>query len=306
MAFSSSITTLLETYSNCLSLLRAFKCHGRNSVLGPEEQRARLRKSLKSDRALVERAYSARLSEAGSRFEKGDARAISVLDRILNKLRAAIASLLRLSSKKQQPGLDYNSLKSLSNASRIDAINAIDRLSRRLGSPSQTSVMSYKLPSQSHIPSTSPRHQRHPSSSFPASTPTSLRHPKTRSDESIPKKKSDRDEKTMNTTKKPKSERSPKDSPKPSERSQNQPRSNPQQAPILNRISIISSSTNSTKLGEIPEKRWRSRYPVTGPSSSDGYNVPILYPLKPYTTEVREKRFLGLFRRKEKRRPDID
>jgi len=72
MGFGTSISTLLETYSNCIVLLKAFKHHDGNSLLGADDQKARLRKSLKADRKMVERTYSARLSEAGSRFEKGD------------------------------------------------------------------------------------------------------------------------------------------------------------------------------------------------------------------------------------------
>lgn len=70
MAFGSSVNTLLEIYSNCISLLKAFRRpdEGRHD----DPQQAQLRKSLKSDRARVRRAYSTAVSEAGSRFEKGD------------------------------------------------------------------------------------------------------------------------------------------------------------------------------------------------------------------------------------------
>lgn len=76
MAFGDSISALLETYTNCIALLKAFR-HGRgeSSTVGidpRQRQHSRLRKALKSDRALVERAYSTRLSESGSRFKKGD------------------------------------------------------------------------------------------------------------------------------------------------------------------------------------------------------------------------------------------
>lgn len=73
MAFADSIKALLGTYANCISLLKAFRNDAReNSTADPQDQHAHLRKSLKSDRSLVERAYSSRLSETGSRFKKGD------------------------------------------------------------------------------------------------------------------------------------------------------------------------------------------------------------------------------------------
>ncbi|KAK3685987.1 hypothetical protein B0T22DRAFT_236537 [Podospora appendiculata] len=290
MGFGDSITALLETYSNCLSLLKAYKRQDGGSILGADDQRVRLRKSLKSDRASVERAYTARLSEKGSRLEKGDARAVSALDRILHKLKAAITSLLRLSSQKQRSGLDYDSLKSLSNVSRIEAIQAIDHLSRRLGSASRASVVSSSS-KPSTVPSDSSRHGRHGSSGSSAS---SKQHKvvaspsrKTPVKKEKPKEKPDRSGNVGE----------PSSSPRSSARSHSGPRASPQQTPVPNRISLISISTDSTKLGEIPMRRWQSRYTSTD-SSTDGYNVPPLYPLKPYTAEVKEKRFWGLFGRK--------
>ena len=72
MAFSDRVAALLEAYSNCLSLLKAFKRDNESQSAEAEEQRVHLRKSLRSDRSLVERAYSERLSKSGSRFKKGD------------------------------------------------------------------------------------------------------------------------------------------------------------------------------------------------------------------------------------------
>ncbi len=69
MGFGDSVTTLLETYSNCLQLLKAFnRQKGDGDSLSNE---ALLRKSIKSDRAKARRAYSASLSASGSRVEKG-------------------------------------------------------------------------------------------------------------------------------------------------------------------------------------------------------------------------------------------
>jgi hypothetical protein len=66
-----------------------------------------------------------------------------------------------------------------------------------------------------------------------------------------------------------------------------------------NRVSILSFSSDSTKLGEIPQRKWQSvmHYSVAE-SDADEYNVRPMFPLKPYTVEVRERRFFGLFSRR--------
>jgi hypothetical protein len=75
MAFGSSVDTLIDIYSNCISLLKAFKRRDSAERVRRddyEKQQVQLRKFLKSDRARVRRAYSSAVSEAGSRFERGD------------------------------------------------------------------------------------------------------------------------------------------------------------------------------------------------------------------------------------------
>jgi hypothetical protein len=75
MAFGSSVDTLIEVYSNCISLLKAFKRRSEGAAPRRDDydrKQVQLRKSLKSDRARVQRAYSSAVSETGSRFERGD------------------------------------------------------------------------------------------------------------------------------------------------------------------------------------------------------------------------------------------
>ena len=74
MAFGDSITALLETYSNCATLLKAYKhdADERDGNVKVDAQNKHLRKCLKADRAIVERAYSIRLAELGSRLKRGD------------------------------------------------------------------------------------------------------------------------------------------------------------------------------------------------------------------------------------------
>jgi len=80
MAFGESVTALIDTYSNCLKLLKAF-----NRRNGSEDE-VLLRKSIKSDRAKVRRAYSSRLSERGDRLEKGDSEWPHTSSSLANKI----------------------------------------------------------------------------------------------------------------------------------------------------------------------------------------------------------------------------
>ncbi|KAK3950070.1 hypothetical protein QBC32DRAFT_316212 [Pseudoneurospora amorphoporcata] len=180
MAFSDSIAALLETYSNCATLLKAYKhdANGEDGNVKVDAQNKHLRKSLKADRAMVERAYSIRLAELGSRLKRGDARSISAVDGILKKLKAAISSLLRASSSKQTPALNYDALRSLSNSSRIEAIKTVDNLARRLGGSSRTSRSVVSMSSK-HMRASSPssraRRQYPPLSNSASSLPKKSR-----------------------------------------------------------------------------------------------------------------------------------
>lgn len=79
MGLAENVSALLETYDNCVSLLKAFKKQKKQQDIGrkasrADEKQALLRHSLKSDRKKVERAYSSRVAEAGNLFEKGDSK----------------------------------------------------------------------------------------------------------------------------------------------------------------------------------------------------------------------------------------
>lgn len=77
-------------------------------------------------------------------------------------------------------------------------------------------------------------------------------------------------------------------------------------ASFLNRFSLASMASDSTKLGEIPEKKGHRRHDDRrhdnrrsggGGRGLDEYNTPVMYPLRPYQPQPKEKKFLGLFRR---------
>lgn len=86
MGLGDSVDALLETYAKCLSLLRVFSssskessayANGQYASSSDWERQSELGRSLQSDRAKIQKAYSARLSETGSRLQKGDGRLFS-------------------------------------------------------------------------------------------------------------------------------------------------------------------------------------------------------------------------------------
>ncbi|KAB5545696.1 hypothetical protein GE09DRAFT_1224651 [Coniochaeta sp. 2T2.1] len=337
MAFGSSIDTLLEVYANCISLLNAFKRRSEGSTSRKDEQdskQVQLRHSLKSDRARVQRAYSSAVSGAGSRFERGDDRARSALSRVLRKLKAAITNILRSASGHQENQvLDYQSLMLLSNASRSETIRTFDRLSRRLGrSESRITVVTN---------SSSGRKKRRSggssssgSTAWGKSTGSSRSSSSSRGKDGLLKKRTaspgQKDGKRRTSdwetkVKQPKktgstpSSSQPKQTPtRPQHAKQTDRvpplrtptlhrRSSPTQPPaaVLNRISLASIVTDSTKLGEIPERKWTSTRLQRRRGSDDStldedgyYNVSPVFPLTRYESPVKERRFLGLFRRR--------
>ncbi|KAK3297566.1 uncharacterized protein B0H64DRAFT_127171 [Chaetomium fimeti] len=314
MSFGDSIKSLLDTYANCISLLKAFG-HGReeDGSVDSEHRRSHLRKSIKADRSSIKHAYSSRLSTTGDRLRKGDARAVSALDRVLKKLKGAITNLLRLSSKKDGLDLDYQSLMSLSNGSRTEAIKAIDSLSRRLSNPSRSSAASSKTRASSKT-SSSRRKPKSPSNpGSPSSRPAKKAQPENAKEKSLVVAQNgqvaskDRKKGPEKIRKKPQPVTPPpsKSPDTKSEAKRSQPMSRDPTRPRTpklaeeNRISILSFASDSTKLGEIPQRRWQSvmHYSATDPDG-DEYNVRPTFPLKPYTVEVKEKRFFGLFSRK--------
>ncbi|KAK9412847.1 hypothetical protein SUNI508_12356 [Seiridium unicorne] len=282
-SFGDSVSALVETYTKCLRLLKAFKS-GSSDTQSIDPSRAEvqsLRSSIRSDRAQVRKAYSLRLSKVGKRLEKGDSRSKSALRRILEKLKNAITKLLGM-AKVQRPAVDYESLMFLSNSSRIGAIKTMYRLSSRLSSSSNLSRDSHRAPSKANSQGShdngrlSPRHgDTHGNSA------TSIRekgkiskearvpvHKKPASEENEGRKRPHtehvdrrkREHDSRSATKTPSQENLP--------------------ARMPNRISYISMSSDSTKLGEIPQRRSRL-VRRSGASSLEEYSIQPIYPLYP-------------------------
>ncbi|KAI3400168.1 hypothetical protein diail_4053 [Diaporthe ilicicola] len=311
MGFGTSVSSLLETYDNCVSLLKVFKRRDKHDdnrkASRASDQQALLKHSLKADRKRVERAYSSRLSESGGRFEKGDKKALSALGRVIQKLNAAIANLMRTASKGQGSALDYESLMSLSNSSRLQAIKTFDQLSRRLDSKSSRSSVGSAASSKSS------RTSKSSSSKASKSTSSSQSSGASRSSDSRRHKKTRASKKHDHVDRKDSRPRDPKamsERPLRLEMSiatplldsmdrslGNSASSSPRRRPsFANRFSLISMSSDSTRLGEIPERKWHRRYDTSG-GGLEEYNTPVMYPVRPFQPQVKERRFLGLFRR---------
>ncbi|KAJ4320000.1 hypothetical protein N0V84_006078 [Fusarium piperis] len=138
--FGATVASLLDTYTECLSLLKRFRSNREETAAS--ETRSALSSSLRSDRARIRRAYSSRLSQNGARFEKGDAvdlkhapaPARSSLRRIVKKLTTALANVVHALGGHEHQPVDYESLVALSNGSSLEAIRAMSDLSSRVGS----------------------------------------------------------------------------------------------------------------------------------------------------------------------------
>lgn len=203
----------------------------------------------------------------------------------------------------------------LSNASRHETIKTIESLSRRLGSPSQSSVATSPNPKPSSKASSPSRHKPKPPANSKSSTPGSKPKKEVRKNHS-PSKKPPVAAKEGKTTNRPQKivrlrKGAPAVSPPPPKSADAKHQAQPSQAIILcsenqrlpqtagpNRISILSFASDSTKLGEISHRRWQSALHSTATDSDEGYNVRPVFPLKPRIVEVRERRFFGLFGRK--------
>ena len=92
--FGSAVDSLLGTYTKCLALLKAF---GSSRATGDQDDN--LRRSLRSDRSKVKRAYTKRLAGDGSSVDDGDsehpANAMAALSCFLTVLFAKSSQRLR-------------------------------------------------------------------------------------------------------------------------------------------------------------------------------------------------------------------
>lgn len=223
----------------------------------------------------------------------------SRLRRITGSLKAALISILHM-SKTQQPVIDYGSLSALSNASRIDAIRTMDDLSQRLHKPSSTSLKSTR--SKKSTSSESKPHSNRRSSGkkivseqHQASTRKDYNHQKTAPRDPL------RDHVHSPTSGRASSK--PDKPPKPpahraaAEKKPGKlikPKMDYEELVANQRVSYISISSDSTKLGEIPYRGSRLfKHPPR--DAGDSINQRATFPLYTYQAPQQEK--VGLFRR---------
>jgi hypothetical protein len=213
----------------------------------------------------------------------------SSLRRILRRLTEAIRRLLHLASSTPAPVLDYDSLVSLSSLSRKDAIRAMDQLSHRLNS------------SRSSLASSKPADKRRRGSSTSSSA---SRQPDRRKDEPRSKKRWSSPAQSTDQAgahKRHVKQRSVpittggRPSLSPSDRSRTlmaeQSVSSRTAVGSRNRTSLYSIATDSTKLGEIPERKLRRRQ--TQNSATDEYGAQAAYPIRPFTATVAKEQSKG-------------
>lgn len=295
------------------------------SLLDPPSKKAEthLSKSLKKNRLEVENAYGEDLVRYGPSFADGDAEAHSSLSRILFRLNAVIKRFTTGS----HTTTDYNSLLSLSNASRIEAINTFEQLSQRLSRSSLALIPvspGLKEKSQRHhhrrkksSSSTGVKHTRSKSAPELSVTPQGWVRPKAGRKQSTDSNKSFKSSGTST----PKavaarthanqlpasSRRSPPprqigDVPHNDENAQRTPPPQYTTFPVeplrarrtQDRKSFMSFASDSTKIGEIPEHKW-----VRNAGIQEGnYPMTTYYPTEPYQEpEKQRSRLMKLFRR---------
>lgn len=197
--------------------------------------------------------------------------------------------------KTQKPALDYQSLMSLSNASRVDAIRTMEQLSLRLGSSSSLFHQHRRPVSRSSSGSTKKKACRRPSentnSDLSGERPRSRRHAEAGSSDDRTKGRSSR----QRLSRKESQDSGVHNS---KHRRSRITKEDPEARHDQHRISYLTASSDSTKLGEIPHRRSRLVY-SSDSSQVDAYNVRPVYPLHTYMAlapkEPKEKR--GFLRR---------
>jgi len=279
-----------------------------------------LSKSLKKNRLEVENAYGEDLVRYGPSFADGDAEAHSSLSRILFRLNAVIK---RFTTGKHTT-TDCQSLLSLSNASRIEAIHTFEQLSQRLSRSSLALVPlspAMKERGQRHrrkksSSSSAVKHTRSKSAPELSATPQGWVRPKAgrkQSSDSTKSSKSSGTSSPKQIASKPRANQPPapssRRSPAPRQianipHEENSPRTPPPQyttfpvEPVRRRTqdrkSFMSFASDSTKIGEIPEHKWARRADM----QEGNYPMTTYYPVEPYQEpEKQRSRLMKLFRR---------
>jgi hypothetical protein len=195
----------------------------------------------------------------------------------------------------QRPMVDYASLVSLSNSSRIDAIKTIDQLSHRLSSSSRSSSGKSRQARSKCARSDSAARSR-PRRPQPKSQ-ENKRHSALEKPRHLPSLEDSEVSRSHNFPLQEQVKRQREGSPRSRQRTSLSRASSHSQ-----RLSYLSTSSNSTKLGEIPSRRLRLKAELDE-AGLDGPVLRPVYPLRPYapppSPERREGFIRRLFRRRE-------
>ncbi|KAL2211921.1 hypothetical protein CC79DRAFT_1364208 [Sarocladium strictum] len=272
-SFGDSVGSLLDTYTKCLLLLRELT---RGSKATDEQ--TQLGGSIRSSRTNVRNYYSSKVSESGSSFEAGDAPARSSLRRLVRRLRALVDKVIRAFGKGNAASLDYTSLMSLSQGSGLEAIRTMTDLSERVSVRSRSSQDSVK--SRNRRKSTGRESTRTTRSSSTKSTAIKPAQTKTKLGKNHNPSHNSRSKENLSSSE------SRRHHQKPKHRSSRQSLSHSAED-MDRRRSVLTSSSDSTKLGEIrhvnSQKQGHATYPLW------------TYPREP--ARLKKTKLFGLFGR---------
>lgn len=248
------------------------------------------------------------------------AKARSSLTSILLRLNAGYVNIIDRFTRGESTRADYRTLVNLSNASRAEAMKTFEQLTLRL---SQTSLaLSEKSKPERH--SSSKKQKKKPTTALRNSTSTThRRHGRLKSAPELPLKRTSGSPKSFQAlVLRPKAQEVKSKMvelpDKPQEglnaRPRHSPRivSNAREIPVAmeesllsptrpnlarsKRISIMSFASDSTKIGEIPERKLPR--PLMLNSEGENHMADTAFPLAPWTKPEKPKsRFMRLFRK---------
>lgn len=301
--FQDAVSVLIEAFARGLAAMKRKKEQYPRDATHKDVEK-HLSKSLRKSRTDVKYAYRRDLNRFGPGFAVGDAEARSSLSAILFRLNAGFVSVIERFTRGKSTNTDYTALMNLSNASRLETLSTFEHLAKRL-SQSSLALVPPSSYSEKRTRSGHKRKAKKPSSANTlkpgrSNNAPSLSISSTGWVRPKPNRKSSSGSKSSGSST-PKCSSAKYHSPTRSPRatkivSPSQQRSSLPRPKVDNRKSIVSFASDSTKLGEIPEYKWR-----TPPIYDDGnVNFPVqtYYPLEPYQEpEKQRSRFMRLFRR---------
>lgn len=279
-----AVSALLDTYSRCLSLLKKVDRdgppqhptetttqhhHHQQKLVGGgglDDSPSSLASALRKARASVTRSYSSGIARRGSAFEKGDAKSRKSLRQVLRRLAATMAGLGAWFSSGEvtdlQPNemVSYSSLVSLCNASHTDAVRAMTNLSSRIGSQAGSRAGSRASIAGTMVTTTTASAKSKSRSKSKSSKRPEKRHS---SASSLSGRQHARREAELRDTKRSSKPRTRTRARAHGETSHEQARTGSARSKPSERLSWLTISSASTKLGEVRGHGRRHKQPTT-------------------------------------------